>query len=175
MLCLAAFFFLVTPAGVLSPLMIARSFGPEVWRLTANELVWSGASIIVGRFVARHGDCQNKVQALALCLASFGLCFGLLGLADRFAVYLVLMGLAGFFMPVFITVETVFIQQTADPKMLGRVFSISQILWNSAMPVAILLFGRLADRVSVESLLIVSGLLLISLAGWYYLKGPKRP
>lgn len=167
LLCLVAFFFLLTPAGVLTPLMIARSFGPEVWRLTANELVWAGASIIGGLFVARHGDFQNKTQALTVCMASFGGCFGLLGLAGNFVVYLVLMGLAGFFMPVFITVETVFIQQTADPKMLGRVFSISQALWNSAMPTAILLFGPLADLVSVESLLIVSGFLMAALAGWY--------
>jgi Arabinose efflux permease len=167
-LCLAVFFFLVTPAGVLTPLMIARSFGPEVWRLTANELAWAGASILGGLLVTRHGEFQDKVRALALCLAAFGFCFGLLGLAGNFTVYLSLMGLAGFFLPIFITVETVFIQQTADPKMLGRVFSINQLLWNSAMPAAILLFGPLADRVSVESLLVASGLMMLALAGWYY-------
>lgn len=172
LLCAAAFFFLVTPAGVLPPLMVARSFGPEVWRLTVNELVWSGASIIGGIYVARHGDFKDKPAVLALCMGAFGICFGLMGLAGKFTVYLVLMGLAGFFMPLYLTAETVFIQQTADPAKLGRVFSISQMLASSAMPVAILLFGPLADVVSVELLLIISGGLM-ALVGLLYFRASR--
>jgi len=171
LICIGLFFFLVTPAAILTPLMVARSFGPEVWRLTANEAVWSLASFAGGIFVARHGDFEDKPRTLAICLAAFGLFFGLLGLAENFILYLTLMGLAGFFLPVYVTAETVFIQQTADPAKLGRVFSISQILSSSAMPAAILVFGPLADLVSVESLLIVSGLMLLSLAGAYYAAG----
>ncbi len=167
LLCAAAFFFLATPAGVLTPLMVARTFGPEVWRLTANEVAWAGASVIGGLYVARHGDFADKVKTLAVCMAAFGLCFGLLGVAGNFTVYLVLVAVSGFFMPVFTTAETVFIQQTADPAMLGRVFSVSQILWNSAMPTAILLFGPLADVVSVETLLIGSGLAMMAVGYWY--------
>lgn len=175
LLCLAAFFFLVTPAGVLTPLMIARSFGPEIWRLTANELVWAGASILGGIFVAHHGDFKDKVKTLAICLAIFGLSFGLMGLAVNFIFFLILMGLAGFFTPLFTTAETVFIQQTADPGMLGRVFSLTLIASNGAMPLAILIFGPLADVVSVESLLIVSGLLMILVAAWYGHGARNRP
>ncbi len=171
LLCTAAFFVLVTPAGVLTPLMIARSFGPEVWRLTANEIAWSGASVLGGLFVARHGDFRDKVRVLALCMAAFGLSFGLMGVAGNFVLYLMLVAAAGFFMPVFTTAQTVFIQQTADPGMLGRVFSIGQILWNSAMPTAILVFGPLADLVSVEALLIVSGALTAAVGGWYHRVG----
>ncbi|UQZ90614.1 MFS transporter [Deltaproteobacteria bacterium Smac51] len=167
LLCTAAFFFLVTPAGVLTPLMVARSFGPEVWRLTANEVVWSGASIIGGIFVARHGDFQNKPKVLALCMVAFGLCFGLMGLAWNFVAYLTLMGAAGFFMPIFTTAETVFIQQTADPAKLGRVFSINNIMAAGSVPISITFFGPLSDIVSVEWLLIGSGLLMAMVGGWY--------
>jgi DHA3 family macrolide efflux protein-like MFS transporter len=51
--------------------------------------------------------------------------------------------------------------------MMGRVFSIVQIIIGSATPVAILVFGPLADVVSVESILIVSGILL-ALVGVLY-------
>lgn len=172
-LCAAAFFFLVTPAMVLTPLLVARSFGPEVWRLTANEAVWSGASLFGGLYVARHGDFKDKPAVLALCMATFGLLFGLMGLAWTFVLFLVLMGLAGFFFPLFITAETVFIQQKAEPAKLGRVFSISQILGNSAMPASILIFGPLADIVSVETLLIVSGVMMIAVGGLYF-KASRR-
>ena len=46
--CCACSFFLITPATVLTPLLIERTFGDEVWRLTANEIIWDG------RLVARR-------------------------------------------------------------------------------------------------------------------------
>jgi DHA3 family macrolide efflux protein-like MFS transporter len=173
LLCSTAFVFLLTPAGALTPLMVARSFGPEVWRLTANELVWFGASIIGGLFTARRGDFTDKPLAIAISLGVFGVCFSLMGLVGDFALYLAFMGLAGFFMPVWLTAETVYIQQIADPKMLGRVFSLRHLLGSSAMPAAIVLFGPLADIVSVESLLMVTGVLMI-LLGFLYRSVSRR-
>ena len=76
-------------------------------------------------------------------------------------------GTSGFFMPIIATAETVFIQENTQPTMMGRVFSIVQIISASAMPVAILLFAPLADIVSVEVILIVSGTLL-ALVGILY-------
>jgi DHA3 family macrolide efflux protein-like MFS transporter len=56
--------------------------------------------------------------------------------------------------------------------MLGRVFSIVQIISASAMPIAILFFGPLADIVSVEAILIVSGALLVLLGVLYQTRFP---
>ncbi len=52
--------------------------------------------------------------------------------------------------------------------MMGRVFSIIQIVSAGAMPFGILFFGPLADLVSVESILIVSGILLVLVGALYY-------
>jgi DHA3 family macrolide efflux protein-like MFS transporter len=52
------------------------------------------------------------------------------------------------------------IQEITDEDKMGRVFSIVQLLSGSAIPLGILLFGPLADRVPVEWLLIISGILL---------------
>lgn len=167
-LCYGAFYFLATPAAVLCPLMVARSFGPEVWRLTANELAWSGMSLLGGAFVSWHGDFKDRPRVMALCMAVFGVAFGLLGLAPNFAVFLALVGLGGFFMPVFATASTVFIQKTAAGPMLGRVFSIVQLIASGGMPTAILVFGPLADVVSVESLLVFSGVSMALVGGVYF-------
>jgi DHA3 family macrolide efflux protein-like MFS transporter len=91
---------------------------------------------------------------------AFGVTFALLGVAENFVIYLIIMGIAGFFMPVIATAETVFIQENTEASKMGRVFSIVQIISASAMPLAILFFGPLADLISVESILIVSGILL---------------
>lgn len=166
-ICYAFSFFLITPAAVLSPLLVERSFGSDVWRLTANEIVWTVGSIIGGIFVSLHGDFKDKIRTIAICLVAFGVTFGLLGAAKNFTIYLIIMGAAGLFMPIIATTETVFIQEITEPTVLGRVFSILQIIASSAMPAAILLFGPLADVVSVEAILIVSGALL-ALVGVLY-------
>ncbi len=169
--CYIISFFLITPAAILTPLMVERSFGNEVWRLTANEMVWTVGSLLGGVFVALRGEFKDKFKAVAICLVGFGVTFGLLGIAWHFGVYLILMGLAGCFMPVIATAQTVYIQEITEPAMLGRTFSIVQLIASAAMPVGILLFGPLADVVSVESILLVSGILL-ALAGLFY--GRKR-
>ncbi len=159
-ICYGFSFFLLTPAAVLTPLLIERSFGNSVWMLSANEIVWSAGSIVGGVFVSIYGNFKNKIRTIAVSLVAFGVTFALLGVAGNFVVYLIIMGIAGFFMPVIATAETVFIQENTEASKMGRVFSIVQIISASAMPMAILLFGPLADLISVESILIVSGLLL---------------
>lgn len=166
-ICYGFSFFLITPAAVLTPLMIERSFGGEVWRLTANEIVWTVGSFVGGIAVSLYGNIKNKILTIALCLVAFGISFTLLGLAGSFVLYLLVMGISGFFMPIIATAETVFIQEITAPQMMGRVFSIIQIITSAAMPLAILLFGPLADVVPVETLLIISGILL-ALVGLIY-------
>lgn len=173
-ICYAFSFFLITPAAVLTPLMVERSFGNDVWRLTANEVVWTVGSIIGGIYVSLHGDFKDKVRTISICLAAFGVTFGLLGIAGSFTIYLIVMGTAGLFMPIVATAQTVYIQETARPDMLGRVFSIVQIISASAIPLSILIFGPLADIVSVELILIVSGALLILVGVMYHYSSGRR-
>lgn len=108
MICYAFSFFLITPAAFFTPLMIERSFGSEVWRLTANEIVWTVGSLVGGIFVSIYGGFKDKVRTISICLIAFGVTFGLLGVAGNFVIYLVIMGVSGFFMPIIATAQTVF-------------------------------------------------------------------
>ncbi len=173
-ICFSLSFFLITPAAVLSPLMVNRTFGPEVWRLTANEVVWTIGSLVGGVFVSLKGEFKDKVLTVAVSLVAFGILFGLMGIAWNFFVFLLLMGISGFFIPAITTAQTVHIQEITEPDVLGRVFSIVQIITASAMPVAILVFGPLADVVSVELLLVVSGILLALVGVWYGWLGKRE-
>ena len=40
MVIYAIIFVMITPAAFLTPLYVERTFGPEVWRLTLNEITW---------------------------------------------------------------------------------------------------------------------------------------
>jgi DHA3 family macrolide efflux protein-like MFS transporter len=77
-------FFLVTPAAVLTPLLVERTFGSDVWRLTANEIVWTIGSLLGGVFVSLRGEFKDKIRTAAICLVAFGITFALLGIADDF-------------------------------------------------------------------------------------------
>jgi DHA3 family macrolide efflux protein-like MFS transporter len=166
-------FFLTTPAAVLTPLLVERSFGSDVWRLTANEMVWTIGSLLGGAFVSLRGEFKDKIYTTAVCLVAFGVTFALLGIARNFAIYLLIMGIAGFFMPIIATAQTVLIQENVEAAMMGRMFSLVQIVAGSAMPVAILFFGPLADIVSIGSILLVSGALL-AVVGVLYQLASKR-
>ncbi|MCL2300432.1 MAG: MFS transporter [Firmicutes bacterium] len=160
-------FLLITPAFTLNTLLIERSFGDEVWRLTVHESVWSVAMILSGIFVAKKGDFRDKPRTMAVCIAGFGVTFALLGLSWSFTSFLVFLFLAGFFWPVLSAAQTVFLQQTAAPEMHGRVFSVIQIIMAGSVPIAILFFGPLADVVRVETILLVTSPLL-ALVGVIY-------
>lgn len=160
LVCFGISFFLITPASVLTPLFVERTFGSDVWRLTANEISWTVGTLVGGVFVSFKGEFKAKIPTVAICLVAFGICFALLGVAGNFAFYLIVMGIAGFFMPVVATAQTVLIQENVEQGMMGRVFSLIQIVTGTAMPVAILFFGPLADQVSIGLILLVTGILL---------------
>ncbi|HHV64852.1 MAG TPA: MFS transporter [Peptococcaceae bacterium] len=173
LICFGISFILITPAAVLTPLLVERSFGSDVWRLTANEMVWTVGSLLGGVFVSFKGSFHNKIRTVALCLVAFGVTFGLLGIAQNFVFYLLIMGISGFFMPIVATAQTVLLQENVEAVMMGRVFSLVQIVTGSAMPIAILFFGPLADIIPIGVILVVTGFLL-ALTGFWYQISSKR-
>lgn len=163
----AVAFILLTPAMVLSPLMVERTFGNEVWRLTANEIIWTIGSLVGGIFIAFRKQIKNKVFAIAVCFIAFGVAFGFMSIATNFVIYLMLILIVGFFMPILTTAQTVYVQEITEPNVLGRVFSILQLASTSALPIAILFLGPLADIISIQSMLFVSGILLVICGALY--------
>jgi DHA3 family macrolide efflux protein-like MFS transporter len=159
-ICLLFSFLFVTPAFTLNPLLIARSFGDEVWRLTVHEIVWSSAMIASGIFVSVKGKFRDKQRTIALCIVGFGVAFALMGLSWNYVSFLVFLGAAGLFWPVLSTAQTVFVQETVPPEMLGRVFSAIQLIITGTVPIAILFYGPLADVVRIETILLISSALL---------------
>ena len=160
-------FFLMTPAACLTNILVARTYGTEVWRLTANEIAWTLGNLAGGVYVALHGDFEKKIKTASIGLAGFALCVALMGAAGRFWIYLGVMAVSGLFMPVISSSLTVLIQTHVAPDMMGRVFSILQIIMSGAMPAAMLVFGPLADVISVECLLLITGVLLAAYAAFF--------
>lgn len=166
-ICCAVSFILITPAAFLSPLMVARNFGGEVWRLTANEIFWTAGSLLGGAYIAWRGDFHDKVTVIAVSLAGFGIIFTLMGFTKIFWVFLALDCVAGIFLPFMITAQTVLIQTNTDESYMGRVFSLLQFVSQGVMPLAILCFGPLGDLVDIRYIIIVCGLLEALWGIWF--------
>lgn len=161
----AAFFFLISPAAFLTPLLIARSYGEEVWRLTVNEILYSGGAVFGGFLMASWGGFKNRMYTIALACTAYGISAILLGVSTSFTFYLVVMFFTGIFSPIFYAAETVLIQENVNNDMQGRVFSIIDIIILSVMPIGMLIFGPAADLFKIELIMIATGSLMLVLGG----------
>lgn len=159
----AIFFVLMAPAAFLTPLQVTRSFGSDVWRLTAVELAFSIGMIAGGGIIAAWGGFHNKISTMTLASVIMGVCTLTLGIAPSFWLYLIFMGVFGIAMPIFNTPTTVLLQEKISEKYLGRVFGVLGMISTSMMPIGMLIFGPLADIIRIEWLLIGTGLFMLVL------------
>jgi len=161
----AIVFLLSVAPSFITPLMVARSFGSEVWMVTVLELAFSIGMIIGGVLV---GTVLAKRSAMGLILfASFGFAaFTLaLGLSPNLWVFYAFMFAFGLLVPLFSAPFMTIIQETVKPELHGRVFSYVGIVMALATPLGMVVFGPLADVISVQLLLIVAGIVMIVVMG----------
>lgn len=159
----AVFMFLIVPAAFLNVLMVTRTFGNEYWKLTANEMAFFAGSILGGLLVASWGGFKNRIITIAAGCCSFGVLTVAIGVTKLFYVYLGIMVLTGMTMPLFNSPSMVLLQEKVANDMQGRVFSFIQIVSSGIMPLGMLVFGPLADIVRIQTLMVISGVLLILL------------
>lgn len=154
------FFFLVSPLAFLTPLQVVRSYGDEVWRLSAVEIGFSSGMILGGMIMAAWGGFRNKIHTMALSTFITGLSTVVIGIKPAFLLYVLMIVVSGITMPFFGTPATVLIQKKVDPSYLGRVYSVYGMIHSSTMPLGMLIFGPLADKLDIEPMLIITGILM---------------
>jgi DHA3 family macrolide efflux protein-like MFS transporter len=151
---------LVTPAAFLTPLQASRTYGPDVWRLTAIEVLFSLGMLAGSGLLALWGGFRNRMHTMLLSTLIMAVCTLALGIAPAFWLYLGIMGVFGIGLAFFNTPSTVILQEHVEEQYLGRIFSFFTMLFTSLMPLSMLIFGPLAEVVSIESLLLITGILM---------------
>ncbi len=159
----AFFFVLIAPAAFLTPLQVTRSFGSDVWHLTALEITFSTGMMLGGIIMASWGGFKNKTHTMILSMLISGVCTFALGIVPVFAVYLVFMGITGVTIPLFNTPSMVLLQEKVEGNYLGRVFGVLTMISTSMMPLGMLVFGPISDIIKIEWLLIGTGALVFLL------------
>ena len=163
LLLVLALFFLLSqaPAMVVSPLLIAESFGTEPWMLAVMQMLLSIGTMLGGILVATLFAKSSRIGLLlgsAYAVAAFTVA---LGLSPNLWLYYLFTFLFGLAVPAFSAPFMTLIQQTVAPGMLGRVFSYVSIAMTLSTPAGVIIFGPLADVVRLQGLLISSGTALI--------------
>jgi len=168
------------PVMFLTPLMVARSFGDEPWRLVVHEIVFAAGMTAGGVTAGVLADkFKNKVVLVITACAAFGAATLLMGFSPDFWFYLGTMLLAGLSVPFVNTGAMTVLQTKVQPDLMGRVFSLVMIVNAGVLPLSMAIFGPIADSVRVEALLIITGAAMVVISAFSFrlraMVGAGRP
>jgi DHA3 family macrolide efflux protein-like MFS transporter len=104
------------------------------------------------------GGFKNRIYTMTLACALCGLLAVGLGLASNFFLYLVIMAVMGIAMPLYNAPSMVLLQTTVEAAFMGRVMSVFTMVSSAMMPLGMVVFGPVADAVSINSLLVGTGI-----------------
>ena len=160
----AIIFLLIVAPSNLSPLMIARTFGGEVWMLTVLELSFGVVMLIGGALIAVFAKKIDRIGMIIGSSILFGILATAMGFTTNLILFFALFFVVGIAVPAFSTSAMTLLQETVEPERQGRVFGFLGIVMAVAMPLGMSILGPLADVVSVEILLIVTGIATVVIA-----------
>ncbi|NLV58711.1 MAG: MFS transporter [Clostridiales bacterium] len=180
LLIFGLFIFLCVPAGFLATLFVSRYYGDTYWYLTVVEVIGFIGMTAGGLLIGTWGGFANRVKTLAVGMTAFGALAIGMGLVDHFIVYLALMAIYGVALTMVQTASTTLLQENTAPEMQGRVFGLYGAMFSGFLPLGMVVFGPLADAVSMRLLMVLSGVLLLVMAAGvviskrFYLHGRAR-
>lgn len=154
--------FLISPSAFLTPLMVSRTFGPEVFRLTASEMTYSLGMVLGGLLITSFGGFEKRMDTTMMAGAFYGILMIGMGAAPLFLIYLCLNTLIGITSPCYNAPITVSVQERVEPAMHGRIFSLMQIATSCALPFGMVIFGPMADVIRVQWILIGAGAAVVA-------------
>ncbi len=160
----AIVFLLIVAPSNLSPLMLVRTFGDEVWMLTVLELSFGVGMVLGGAVIAVLASKLDRLSTIIGTSIAFGVMAIAMGFTTNLILFYALFFLIGLTVPAFSTSAFTLLQETVEPERQGRVFGFVGIVMSLAMPIGMAVLGPLADVVSVELLLIITGAATVVIA-----------
>ena len=158
----AAFTLIFMPAVSMYPLMTLEYFQGTVGQAGLIEVVYSVGMLLGGVVIGVFGKWKNRMTPVLSSFFVIGSAFALSGLLPGnqrgFFWFVVLNTVAGLATPFFNTLLMAMIQQSYEPRYLGRVLGVLNSLMSITGPVGLIFAGPLADRFGVEKLFLIAGL-----------------
>ena len=159
-----AYIFLCVPSGFLTALMIERTFGNNVLLLTINETVGFAGAVIGGILLGTTGGFKNRNKTFFVGIFVSGIASLAVGFTYVYWLFVVLMFFIGMTIPAAQSSVFTLVQEKADPSMLGRVFSLVNVMFTGFMPLGMVIFGPLSDFVRIQTMVVICGIFIILLS-----------
>jgi DHA3 family macrolide efflux protein-like MFS transporter len=165
-LFITAIFCLIIPIpSVLNILLITRVFGEDPLYLTINEIAYFAGGGFGGFLFAKWGGFKNRTKSLMLGYIIFGVTTIGIALTTNFPLYIAIIAVCGLSMPLCNAVPMTMLQENVkDENILGRMFSINNIISSATMPLGIAVYGPLADVFDIRDIMLIAGIALCALA-----------
>lgn len=164
LLIFGVFIFMCVPAGFLATLFVSRFYGDTYWYLTIVEVIGFIGMMAGGLLISTWGGFKNRVKTFAVGMAAFGVLGIAMGAVDSFIVYLVLMSVYGVALTMVQTAATTLLQENTAAEMQGRMFGLFGAMFSGFLPLGMVVFGPLADVMSMRLMMIITGVLLTIMA-----------
>jgi DHA3 family macrolide efflux protein-like MFS transporter len=160
LLVFAIIFLLIVAPSFVTPLLIAREYGNNVTLVTLLEIAFSVGMLIGGILISTLLAKRNRLGLILFSTFTFAASSIGMGLSPNLYLFYAFMFTLGLFVPLFSTPFMTLVQETVPPEMHGRVFSYVGIVMALATPVGMAIFGPLADVISVQAILVISGVIM---------------
>lgn len=157
---------LSTAASNLGPLQVTRKFHAGVWQLSAIEIGFALGMLLGGLIISIWDSFKNKIKVIAMGYALLIIPFILLGITSNFSIYLTTMVVIGSVVPISRTAMISLIQSETDNEHMGRVMSVVTMIISIASPTTMLILGPISDILSIDWIMVISGIMLIPLVLW---------
>lgn len=155
------FIFLSVPSSFMSSLIITRNFGQDYMYLSICETIGFVGMFLGGLLLGTWGGFKNRNKTLTLGMILYSIFAIGLGLVTQYWMFVALIFFISFSIPIIQTTTMTMLQEKVPIEMQGRIFSLLNAIFSGLMPLGMILFGVLADIVSINYLIIPAGAILL--------------
>ncbi|MDL0375260.1 multidrug efflux MFS transporter Cme [Clostridioides difficile] len=159
-----AFMLLCVPSGFLIGLLIERTFGKGYIYLSIIEMIGFLGMVLGGLIIGVFGGFKNRNKTFFLAILSYAIFSIILGLVTQAWQFFIFMFFTNFSIPIIQASAMTMLQEHVAPQMLGRVLSLPIIIYTGFIPLGMMIFGPMADVISINNLIIIAGIILLFFA-----------
>ncbi|NSW51955.1 MAG: MFS transporter [Anaerolineae bacterium] len=156
---------ILNPAFSLLPLLVKGHFQLDVGALATMETAMGIGMLIGSVLLSAWGGFKKKMYTSLMGLFGLGMAALLMGLAPSNTFWMAVVGTFMFGLANPITNGPLFaiFQETIDPGMQGRVFSLINTTAMAASPIGLAIAGPLSDSLGVQSWFLVGGIFCVTM------------
>ncbi|MCI9978396.1 MFS transporter [Clostridioides difficile] len=160
----SAFMLLCVPSGFLIGLLIERTFGKGYMYLSIIEMIGFLGMVLGGLVIGIFGGFKNRNKTFFLAILSYAIFSIILGLVTHAWQFFIFMFFTNFSIPIIQASAMTMLQEHVEPQMQGRVLSLPIIIYTGFIPLGMMVFGPMADILSINTLIIIAGIMLLFFA-----------